>query len=300
MDICLFTINDQILFFEYYKNNVPTFTIFPKLSKPIKFLRLIVQKFLPSKNHWFYTKQFKNVGKNFSTLILFDSPLTVPAANYIKKRYPQLRVIYWFWNHISNPNILCQLQPNIEKWSYDPEDCKQYELKYNHQFYFPEIVNNTPDEAETYDCIFVGADKGRKEIINSTQKLLSDLGQKTFFLIADSSKVRTNKHRLPYKEVASLVKQSKCIVDILPPHQKGMSLRPLEALYFGKKLITNWKEIKDTPLYDKRTVYILDVNTTNHLSEFLLERQEHNLAKYNENIKRYSFQDWLLNFQTSI
>lgn len=45
---------------------------------------------------------------------------------------------------------------------------------------------------------------------------------------------------MPYDVVIDNILHSKCIVDIVPPEQKGLTLRPLEALFF-KKIINEFR-----------------------------------------------------------
>jgi hypothetical protein len=289
----LFALNQSILFYKNYHANCGAETIYGDLSKATKALRSIVEKWLPSLAPLFYTKAFREVGKHEDCIIVFDSPLTIHAANYIKKKYPQLRVIYWFWNHIYNPSFLSRLRADIEKWTYDPVDAEQYQLKLNTQFFFPELVAQTRPASKEYDCVFVGANKGRAKMIAECKRLLDKLGFNNFFLVADPSKIKQNTHLLSYEEVLSLVLSSKCVVELLPEAQKGISLRPLEALYFDKKLITNCKSIKNQPLYNKASIFILGEDDERGLGEFVREPA----SPMSRDVKDYySFNEWLKRF----
>jgi hypothetical protein len=289
----LFALNKSILFYKNYQANCSTDTIYGDLSKIAKGIRSIVEKWLPSLAPVFYTKAFRNIGDCEDCILIFDSVLTIHAANYIKKKYPSLRVIYWFWNHIYNPQHLEQIRKDIEVWTYDPVDAEKYNLKLNTQFFFPELVTQTAPSEKKYDCVFVGANKGRAKMIADCKKLLDKEELNNFFFVADPSRMKKNPSLLSYEEVLSLVKSSKCVIDLLPEVQTGLSLRPLEALYFDKKLITNYKLIKQQPLYDHKNIFILGEDNEADLLQFVngpIAQQPQNLKEF------YSFNEWLKRF----
>lgn len=49
---------------------------------------------------------------------------------------------------------------------------------------------------------------------------------------------------ISYQENLDNIRKSKCIVDVVQKGQIGLTLRPLESLFFKKKLLTNNKCIK--------------------------------------------------------
>ena len=290
----IFSINSKVLFYKEYCNNTPTGIIFGNLNGFSKFLRFLCGKLLPPLYSLFYTKDFRNCGASETTIVIFDSNLTRRAANYVKHRYPNLRVIYWFWNHIYDPSILNELDDEVELWTYDAIDAAKYNLKMNTQFFFPELVCETEQYHTNFDCIFVGSDKGRYKILEKTKKELEDRFLKTFFLIAETGRFKNDKNRLSYYDVLSRVKASKCVIDILPEEQTGLSLRPLEALFFNKKLITNFKYIKKYPFYSPFRIFILGEDNINDIKKFMDSDLDFTYeSKYKD---YYSFRNWLHRF----
>lgn len=294
MKVKLFTLNTNILFYENYCQNVPTGCVFGNLSKFLKLLRRFCENYIPILSPLFYTTEFKNCGRFYDTIILFDSPLNVNAANYICAKYPNLRIIFWFWNHIYNKDILSKLNPHIERWTYDSKDAMDYNIRLNSQFYFPEIAEeyaNSGCENE-YDCMFVGSDKGRSEMISQCKTTLSSAGLSSYIHV--TSKFGQRSSFIPYKSVVKIIESSRCIIDILPVAQSGMSLRPLEALFFNKKLITNWSLIKTQPFFNKANVFIIGEDNQEDLSLFV----NSDIIPINEDVKEYySFKNWINRFK---
>ena len=58
--------------------------------------------------------------------------------------------------------------------------------------------------------------------------------------------------------ILKLYRNSKVILDINHPGQKGLTMRTFEAIGAGKKMITTNSEIKNYPFYNSNNVYIID------------------------------------------
>ena len=289
----LFTINDRILFYHEYVTSVDTGIIYKPLKfdwqKAMRFLHMKLK--LPFFSIW-YSKEFRNfITKD--VIIIFDSVLTIQAANYIKRKNPNARVIYWFWNHIYIPSDLQYINPTIEKWSYDYEDCEKYELKYNTQFYFKSLLQTPFDSKEIMDFFFVGADKGRKDKLIELEELLKRYNLKYTFSITGSKRQESIKKWMPYDVVIDNILHSKCIVDIVPPEQKGLTLRPLEALFFQKKLLTNFVEIQESEFYNRNNIFIWGIDDETQIVDFVNSPYDETVNIY---IDKYDFKNWLNRF----
>lgn len=292
-NIKLFALNESVLFFEEYSNSIPTGTIMRNIPNYLKYLRRLHFNLLDRTfpEIWF-TEDFKNCGKYYDSIIIFDSILTIPAVKYIHKRYPNLRIIYWFWNHIYKPELLLNLPINIELWSYDIEDCKKYNLKHNSQFYFNNF-NTARTTPITQDCIFVGAEKGRKKELEFCAKMIDDSNLSRKFIVAESNRKDRKNKWIPYNELLEMVNQSRCIVDIVPRDVNGLTLRPLEALFLGKKLITNYNRIKEFDFYNPSNIFIIEYDNPTNLKEFL----DSPSSPVDISIKEYYlFDNWIKRF----
>lgn len=51
--------------------------------------------------------------------------------------------------------------------------------------------------------------------------------------------------------------------------QAGMTLRTLEAVFLNKKLITNSKDIVNTPIYSPNNIYVIGNDEPRSIKEFL-------------------------------
>ena len=194
--------------------------------------------------------------------------MSIIPANFIKRRYPNLRVIFWHWNHIYNPKLYVKLDREIERWSYDSEDCKKYNLKFNTQFYFSSLYGRSEKKIER-DCFFIGKEKGRGADIEYCKEVLEKAGLSKLFMVSGNSRKSLEKEWIDYDDVIEYISTSRCVVDIVPRSQRGMTLRPLEALFHRKKLITNYVDIKSQPFYSPMNIFILNEDDPRNLKEFI-------------------------------
>jgi hypothetical protein len=169
-------------------------------------------------------------------------------------------------------------------------------MSLNTQFYFSRIPLPVADL--DIDALFVGADKGRSEYLAALEQQMVAAGLRPLFRIVGAP-IRIPRgrrevgRRLPYIEILGLIARSRAIVDIAQHGQVGISLRPLEALFFSKKLITSNKAIRGLDFYHPQNVFILGEDDIGLLPQFVNSP----LAPIDEStINRYDFESWLSRF----
>lgn len=262
------------------------------------FIRMI-RKFhlkyaLPAKQIWY--GKWKYVYKDAKVIIIYASKPAIDIAKYLKSK-TDARLIFLYMNIAKttvNPNEvpddLC------EKWSFDEEDCKTYNMNFNTQFYFDDIsLSNSSIER---DVLFIGADKGRYEQLKELEKKLNDRDISTYFHITSSKKINiSNKEKfakwISYETIINYISTSKVIVDIVQEGQVGLTRRPLEALFLSKKLITNDKSIKLRDFYSKENIFIIGEDDFGNIKQFI---NTPFLPLNNEIIDKYDFNNWMRRF----
>lgn len=265
------------------------------LQLPIKFQTGIL-KYIYS--NWF------NLLNKVDTIIAFDDKReNIPLLKMIHQLYPSKRLILWYWNNVDKSSV----QPGkidrkyIELWSFDPEDCKKYNMNYNVQFYPTENVKQINSKIK-YDILYVGANKSQKRM-----DVLEKIKQKceiekipyNFYVVKQFNKdLNTSisyRPFLKYSEILKLINETRGILDIIKENQSGLTLRPLEALFFDKKLITNNEKIVQHKIYNlnSENIYILgkDKRKLKDFVEMPVRHADNTALKH-----YYSFDNWLNNF----
>jgi hypothetical protein len=95
---------------------------------------------------------------------------------------------------------------------------------------------------------------------------------------------------LAYSEVIKIFYASQAILDIEHPRQRGLTMRTLEVVGAGKKLITTNKHIKDYPFYDPSRIALIDRDNPEVASSFFQDDPGSNAPSH---IANYEIREWI-------
>lgn len=102
------------------------------------------------------------------------------------------------------------------------------------------------------DFYFVGKVKNRGDMLRSLESCLREKGFLTRFqLVEKKSDAISNEENIQH------LRESACIVDIVSEEQSGLTLRPFDALFLGRKLLTNCAAVANMDFYDPANIYIV-------------------------------------------
>ena len=101
---------------------------------------------------------------------------------------------------------------------------------------------------------------------------------------------------ISYEEYLEYVKKSRCIIDIYQVGQSGLTRRPLEALFYNKKLLTNNPWIVEFDFYQKSNIFLLQELNIAEIQKFM--QQPSTLIPDMVKMK-YDIHSWLEKFMPS-
>lgn len=260
--------------------------IFKPHAKIVRAIRrLWVDTFLTGYYLWY--GDWKNNLDDYKTIILHASERTRTIPRYIHKRYPKMRIIYWYWNPVNNASLPSLTKDNdIECWTFDKGDAKKYAMKLNVQYYYD--VNNINSVSPEYDVYFVGHDKGRMNVLNEIRTLIERNNfSYRFDVVKDGDK------NIPYSEIQKRIAKSKAILEINQSGQSGCTLRALEALFFRKKLITTNINIMKEDFYNSNNIFIIGKDDISNLQKFIESSYDCSSDKFRDN---HTIRSWFNNF----
>lgn len=278
--------------------------IIPEIAKSMKFVNFkVIYKELFNENklycklinklHLPLIKGFfdgwkKEKNLEIETIILFDSGYNYYVIKTLKRCYPNSKIILYFWNSINNYNIDFLKSRDIYRiFTFDKNDAKKYDIKYNPQFYTKNIKINESNIKN--DMLFIGRAKKRKEYILNLKSVFEENGLKPNIII-----VEKEDDFILYKNYLKKLEESKTILDIIDEGQIGLTIRCMESLFFKKKLITNNKDIVNYKFYKPNNVFILGVDDMNKIKGFInspYEEVDEKIVNY------YDFESWLERFK---
>lgn len=236
-------------------------------------------------------KELRGLKENDSLLVCDYTPLCLfmSLSSIVNKK---VKKKLWIWNPIKdNKEYYEVIFSKIKKLgfsaaTFDPSDAECFGIDFYSQFFRMEYEKDQKQET-LYDFYFIGFSKGRDKIIKSLDEVLTQRYTTLFKIVNDVSEC------IPYSENVKNLKHSRCLVDIVQPNQMGLTLRPLEALSFQKKLISNNKKLINYDFYHKDNIFILGVDNLEDIDAFM-KTPYHQIE--NNIIKQYDVTTWLNSF----
>ena len=199
-----------------------------------------------------YTKETRIALKSISGTVLFWDSCYFEEYQMLESILnPQSRKNVFLWNPLARrsshvPYIRKKLRLlqkiNFQFLTFDPRDATFYNLPLVNNVH-RRLVQNTPSHI-LHDFYFVGYSKGRKELLVQLETRMRRLGFRTKFLLIENKADQISQH-----DNIRFSNESACIVDIVSQNQTGLSLRPFDALFLRKKLVTNNTTIREKDFF---------------------------------------------------
>ena len=144
----------------------------------------------------------------------------------------------------------------IRFFTMNPFDAKKYNMYLTTQVYRKNW--NITQSTINSDFFFLGKTKGRDVILKQLEENLKQRQYKVNFQLYED----LPKQFVTFEEYIRQAASSRCIVDVVATkyNQTGLTLRPLEALFFKKKLLTTCKDLKEYDFYHPDNIFIIDIN----------------------------------------
>lgn len=289
------TTKEDYALMEWKKNGADVGITLKEHNVLLRAVRRYWMKFhLPFGHIWYgdWKRQFMD----YDMVLIHGTWLAEDIPRWMRKKMQRetskkpSKIIWWYWNTVVEQDHPDRVSAqDCEKWSFDKQDCETYHMKYNTQYYFASYP--LPTTEVVTDVCYLGTDGGRKEKLVELQKQLKEQSITTDFRILvqkipDSLEegIMYFTEKVDYAENLRQIAQSKAIVEILREGQIGQTLRPLEAMFHKKKLITNDLRIVEYDYYCPENIFVLGLDDMQRMSEFLntsyQEIPEHIRNKY--------------------
>lgn len=285
---------DDWAYVEWKKNKIEAEIIFKKVNKPLRAIRRAWIKYqLPLTQIWY--AKWKEQVKQADIIIVHMSYLTLALCEYLNILNPKARVIAWYWNCVDKTILPTNIRGNCEKWSFDIENCKDYHMRFNHQYYFKSFIKRT--DKIIWDVYFCGSDVGRGEAIKQVYESCRKMNMKVKFSVVYPKSTNIPQEiistRVSYDEIRKNIANSKAILELIRTGQSGATIRLMEAVFFGKKLITNNPYVKQEELYHEKNIFLLGERPIEELGDFLNSE----FVPYDEKLlDQYDVRQWIQNF----
>ena len=222
-------------------------------------------------------------------LVIKGEALSPAAIRDMRAAFPGARFTLYFWDSYRNMPADSHVKVGLfdRALSFDPGDVQDdLRLRYRPLF-FVESFARVPDLARDIDILFVGTMHGDR--FKVVQRLARALPPDVRFrhLLYFPARWLFGAHTLcnpglmgakadaitftpkSRAELAEMVGRSHAVLDIERPVQAGFTMRTLEVLGAGRKLITTNAEVAKADFYDPANIAVIDRKTPRLPAGFL-------------------------------
>ncbi len=233
----------------------------------------------PSANRY-YARELRRLAASRYDLILIVQGECIfePTLRMLRTEFPTARLVFYTWDSLSNkPHSKKQLRLYDECFSFDEVDAARSRIRFRPLFFTRGFERIAPAQPR-FDISFVGTiHSDRYRIIQRIAAQLKDTERAYWYLYlqapwmyaarryftdtvdgAERSEFRFTP--LSRATVQEIFLNSRAVLDIEHPGQRGLTMRTLEALGSQTKLITTNATASAYDFYDAQNIAILNRN----------------------------------------
>lgn len=241
---------------------------------------IFIRQLKPKENEKLKYKSIKLfldfIKSNHYDIIFVGHPSLFPKYFFenIRTIFKNTPIINYNWSSIKMYNVLSYLDYFDKIYSFDRQDCRNYNLQYYPLFYLKEFENVGFKNRKIYNISFIGSayNSGRLEFIKKWYEKVTDLNMTYFIYLFTPeifksvyTKIKYPKlsqfffyHQLPMNEVVNKFSVSESMIDHPMTIQTGLTIRTFETLAAGLHLYTTNDAIRQEPFYNSDRITITD------------------------------------------
>ncbi len=182
---------------------------------------------------------------------------------YLRKKYPGCKCVLL----LGDINSARKLDMEEEKRRFDRVMvferffAKEHGLEY-YPLVYSDFRHEVKREEKTIDLLFVGWAKGRYKLLKQIYDRLTENGVNCQFYLTkldEEVPAESGIHTadwVPYPDYLALLKQAKCLLDIVPPNTDCNTLRVNEAMSYKCKILTNNARIVSEEFFDPASISV--------------------------------------------
>jgi len=260
-----------------------------------------------------YTKAAEeNKDKDYDYIFVIKSEcVDANIMKMLREHFPRAKCILYMWDGLRNiPKGTERLCLYDRVLTFDHEDAEKYGLILRPLFFRKEYAKTSAEpEHYDYDVSFIGtAHSIRPKMVKAVEDICKKEGRTCFkylFLThplvywynklfnKDYRKVRKSDIHftsISADQVRAVYDTTRCILDVEHVSQRGLTIRTIEMIGMGKKLITTNTGIQKYDFYNPKNILILDRENPQIPAEFWESAYE---PVPQEIINRYSLESFV-------
>jgi hypothetical protein len=262
----------------------------------------------------YYKSIAQQINDRHFNIVFLLNPEALPTSflEMCKSRWPKALYVMYMWDSIKNRKHTMDFVPFCDRvFTFDRDDAKLDRFAFKPLFYL-DLYSSIRDANNPIDydiCFMATIHSDRYAIAKQVRDWCDVNGLKSFFYFFMHEPALYYFNKLKNKnispslseisftkmsaaEIVEVVAGSKVVLDIQHPNQTGLTMRTLETMGAGKKLITTNERIKDYDFYEPDRFLVLDrSNPTQNLDPNFFSSQPGRAKE--DTIESYSIGSWL-------
>jgi hypothetical protein len=209
-------------------------------------------------------------------LVIKGEGLSKLVAVRIRETLYQASIGLYLWDGVENVNGVSNILAAFDSVAtFDPKDAKAFGWTYRPLFWRNISVDDGVPRAALFNWCFIGTiHSDRHRVIHRLREHEGQHGRNFVFAYFQSPlvlfmrrlidwtlwlapKASLSTKAMTAAEVAQVVACSKAVLDVEHPRQRGFTMRTIETLLAGKKLVTTNKHILTSNLYHPSRVHVI-------------------------------------------
>ena len=253
----------------------------------------------------YYKKKCTEIKEDVDIIMIIKGDMiSRKTLTLMRNRFKNAEIILYLFDSVRNVKGILEKVGLYDKvLSFDPGDCKEYGFKFRPLYCDFEKKQKRKKKEVIYDICFYGTMYGdRFRIVNRVQEYCKRQGMKfysfcylrgkfmaLYYWISEKEYRKMQKGMISFKakstaEIEDIVESSKIVLDANDVNQQGLTIRTLETLMSGKKMITTNKDIVNYDFYNPNNILVVDRDDIHITEEFMtseyIEIDQSILAKY--------------------
>jgi hypothetical protein len=273
----------------------------------IRKARFLFEPFLNS----YYQAKLSKLGRFERVLIIKGEGVTVETLKKIREFNCESKITLYLWDGIQNvPGAVDLSQAVDDVFTFDTKDALKYGFKLQPLFFVRNTVPLVSELEAKWPISFVGSvHSDRLKVVSRFREGLKSPEVMFVFIYFPSrlqfwfrkifdpcfhkfSKQEVSLKSLDKETIESIFTSSKAVLDVQHPRQMGLTMRTIESLALGKKLITTNQTITEYPFYDPANILVIDRKNPVMPDDFLTTPMAPEKIVMMQN---YEVKDWIRN-----
>lgn len=261
----------------------------------------------------YYKKIISSISIQLDFIIIVKGEMvSEKTIKRFRETFPKAELILYLWDPIKNiKGILPKIKLYDRVISFEPKDCKKYGLEFRPLFTDIEKKDGEfqTQSKDKYKISFYGTMYGdrfyivylmreyckRNNISFYSFCYLRGKFMSLYYYITNKGFRKLGKDSISFKaktssEISEILDSTEIILDVNDKYQEGLTLRTLETLYNGKKMITTNADIINYDFYNKKNILVIKRNEIVIPKEFLNSKYE---SIPNEVLEKYTAKGWV-------